>query len=235
MKRNWIKTAALLLIGGILMLSLFGCGAEKYPVDYDGRKSSFENAKDRYPAGAKVKLYFGMIATDTDYSFYLNGQRLNPGYEEAKGYVIEFTMPAHAVKLTYDARNSMVYEPEKKEAPYLIVSYETGTSGTDGYDDSRSLRLSTTEGEELLLVREDVEADGTETVERFAVPFDAAYECAKLIETFGLREWKYLEEPECIDGGYSTVRFRNDDGSYEQVSTGHMPADGERQLDQIGN
>ena len=234
MKRQLLKTAALLLIGGCLMMSLFGCGAQKYRVDYGGDKSSYLDAKDTYRAGKTVTVYYYLIATDTDYTFYLDGMRLNPLYSEGKGYKIEFTMPAHDVKLKCASRNSMVYEPEKKPEPYVLLSYETGTCGTDGYDSSRSLTLSTTEGEALLLVRRDNDADGTETVERFSVPYEAAHQCTELIESFGLREWKYLEEPQCIDGGYTTVRFRNDDGSYEQASTGCMPENGERQLDQIG-
>lgn len=234
MKRRIMQTVAILWIGGILMLGLFGCGGEKYTVDYDGQKSCYENAKGRYPAGAKVVLYYGNIGTDTDYTFYLDGQRVNCTYDERKGFEIAFTMPAHPVKLTCDARNSMIYEPETEPAPYVLLSYETGTCGTDGYDSSRSLTLSTYDGERLLLVRETHDADGAQTAERYAVPYRAQFDCEKLIDSFDLRAWKYLKEPQCIDGGYSTVRFLNDDGSYEQVSTDSMPEDGERQLDQIG-
>ena len=78
------------------MLGLFGCGKKTDRVDYHGSRSSFTGAKDSYAAGTEVVLYYDLIATDTDYSFRLDGEPLNPGYDGEKGYVIRFTMPADA-------------------------------------------------------------------------------------------------------------------------------------------
>ena len=55
-------------------------------------------------------MYYNLIATDTEYSFLLDGERLKFEYDEKNGYVISFTMPAHDVKLECKMRNNMVAE-----------------------------------------------------------------------------------------------------------------------------
>ncbi len=98
-----------------LVFCLYGCGT-KYAVDYGGQKDSYTGAKDSYAAGSKVKMYYSVIGTDTDYSFYLDGEKLNCLYKEGKGYEVSFTMPAHDVRLECRAYNSML--------PTTIVSPE---------------------------------------------------------------------------------------------------------------
>ena len=85
-------------------------GRTLYRVDYDGCKDFYNNAKDEYRAGEKVKVYFYMVATDTDYHFELEGAELETGFDWQKGYILSFTMPDHDVKLTVTSRNSM--EPD---------------------------------------------------------------------------------------------------------------------------
>ena len=80
----------------------------RYKVDYCGRKDSFLGAKDSYRPGDKVSLFYSIIATDTDYSFYLDGESLNYDYDAEKGFIITFTMPDHDVKLEVDSRNTMM-------------------------------------------------------------------------------------------------------------------------------
>ena len=100
-------TAILFLLSAVIVFGMTGCGKEKYRVDYDGMKEFYGKAKDSYPAGAKVTVYYDLIATDTDYSFYLDGEYLQTEYDEKKGFVITFTMPAHDVKLECRTVNSM--------------------------------------------------------------------------------------------------------------------------------
>ena len=91
------------------MALLSGCaGGEKYQVDYCGAKASYSNAKDSYRAGTAVTLYFEMIATDTDYSFLLDGESVPYTYDAKKGFVISFTMPDHDVTLECRSVNSML-------------------------------------------------------------------------------------------------------------------------------
>ncbi len=116
MKKALFRALALILTG-VLMLTIFSaCSSQKYKLDFAGQESNFKGAKSAYKEGEKVTLYFPFIATDTDYSFYVDGERVNPGYEEDKGYVIEFTMPAHDVTVGYSSVNSMLalegYETE---------------------------------------------------------------------------------------------------------------------------
>ena len=93
------------------MLLFSGCGAKKFRIDYDGMKDCFTDAKDEYGAGEKVTVYYDLIATDTDYSFYVDGERMNCLYTDGKGYEISFIMPEHDVKVTVEQKNSMIYIP----------------------------------------------------------------------------------------------------------------------------
>lgn len=102
-----IISVILIIIGVIFVFIITGCSQQVYKVDYCGQKELYSNAKDTYKPGTKVKLYFNLIATDTDYSFYLDGERINFDYDEKKGFIITFTMPEHDVKLECESRNSM--------------------------------------------------------------------------------------------------------------------------------
>ena len=88
-------------------MKMFG---EKYKVDYCGKKFEYRNAKDEYRAGEKVTLCYWMIATDTDYSFRLDGAELERAYDSKKGFVLRFIMPEHDVILNCFEKNSMLRE-----------------------------------------------------------------------------------------------------------------------------
>ncbi len=114
-----LLTFTVILLLGCFPFFFSGCKApkynksQKYNVDYCGSKGCYSNAKDSYKAGTKVTLYFELIATDTDYSFTLDGEPVNWSYDEKKGFVIEFIMPVHDVKLECHSKNSMLgYMPE---------------------------------------------------------------------------------------------------------------------------
>lgn len=96
----------IILLEVFVMLGFLGCAKNKYRVDYCGEKSSYSGAKSAYKAGAEVKLYYKNFRTDTEYSFYLDGEYL-PLEFDAKGAVIRFVMPDHDVKLECVARSSM--------------------------------------------------------------------------------------------------------------------------------
>ena len=88
--------------------------SKKYKVDYCGKKFEYRNAKDEYRAGEKVTLYYWMIATDTDYSFSLDGAELSRDYDTKKGFILSFVMPDHDVVLHCFSRNSMLREMPKE-------------------------------------------------------------------------------------------------------------------------
>lgn len=108
MKIIFIITAVIITLLLILMFFI-GYNKKNYSVDYCGQKDFYLNARDKYRVGEKVEVYFNLIATDTDYSFYLDGEIINPAYDNSKGYIIKFTMPEHNVTLKCESKNSMLY------------------------------------------------------------------------------------------------------------------------------
>ncbi|MBP5553951.1 MAG: hypothetical protein J6X94_03665 [Lachnospiraceae bacterium] len=71
----------------------------------------FETDEVSYSVGDKVNVYYNIIASDTDYSFYADSEdvELDVTYDEEKGYVITFKMPAHDVSLYVNTVNSIEY------------------------------------------------------------------------------------------------------------------------------
>lgn len=107
-KKILILAFAVFVVGVIGVFFLKNISGKKYNVDYCGQKYAYSNAKDSYKAGTEVELYFELIATDTDYSFYLDDEELKFSYDEKKGFIISFVMPEHDVKLECESHNSML-------------------------------------------------------------------------------------------------------------------------------
>lgn len=85
----------------------------KYKVDYCKRMGCFEGAKEYYEEGDQVTLKYSLIASDTDYSFRLDGEPVSFRYEGG-AFVISFTMPSHDVRLECFEENTMYYHEDKK-------------------------------------------------------------------------------------------------------------------------
>ena len=209
------------------------CGGEKFRVDYCGQKDSYKGAKDSYRAGQTVKLYYDLIATDTDYSFYLDGKSIKTEYSEKNGFLIYFVMPSHDVKLECRSYNSMEYiEPENDEV--MLVDYYTAVTGTAidmGY--TEMTLYSAGDGEALLKVFRTDTADGEETVNEYTVPYEAVEKCLEAAKKYGFDKWSELKDTFPIDGSLTAVKYY-DGTKYIRVSTDEMPEGGERQLDEIG-
>ena len=101
----------LILMGVMMVLTLSGCAKQKYRLRFDG--SDFKSKKTEYAAGEKVTVTYGLIATDTDYRFWLDDEnvRMTQNYNERDGYVFTFIMPDHDVTLHEEHHNSMIYIP----------------------------------------------------------------------------------------------------------------------------
>ncbi|MBP5493810.1 MAG: hypothetical protein J6X97_01865 [Lachnospiraceae bacterium] len=110
------KRLALFVLEVLAVMSLLGCGAQKYKVNADG---GFELYRKSYAAGEEVKVYFKYIATDTDYTFYCENEdvKIKTDYDNAHGYVITFTMPDHDVTLGVKSRNTMTIDYDANPAP----------------------------------------------------------------------------------------------------------------------
>lgn len=104
------KHLFLIMIGALIMLSVSGCGKQKYKLNFDSY--GFESRKTEYAAGEKVTVYYDFIATDTDYYFYIDDDvEMKQSYDNDHGYIFTFTMPDHDVTLHEESHNSMVYIP----------------------------------------------------------------------------------------------------------------------------
>ncbi len=95
----------ILIMATSLTNNSFACKTQKtYSIDYDGR-AEFYTTPDNKPAptkasaGEQVTILLGMVATDTRYDFYLDDEPLNPDYITDHGFLIQFVMPEHDVKL----------------------------------------------------------------------------------------------------------------------------------------
>lgn len=111
---SFVFTAAV-IVTAVIIIAIFitGCGKRSYKVDYCGAKDFYANAKDTYKSGEEVELIFDLVATDTDYTFYLDGKSENLDVQGTEnGFLIRFTMPDHDVKLSYSEKNSMEYLPD---------------------------------------------------------------------------------------------------------------------------
>lgn len=86
---------------------LFESEKINYKVDYHGQIKLFDGAKENYEEGTDVEISYRLIATDTDYTFYVDGQKVNAEWNDKNGYIIRFVMPAHDIEVYCAAKNSM--------------------------------------------------------------------------------------------------------------------------------
>lgn len=108
-----MKKFAPLFTACLFFLLLAGCGKAMYHADFHGQEQFFHGAKSAYTAGETVELRYDMIATDTDYQFYVNADDVRIDWEEENhGYVIRFTMPEHDIDISCESFNTMVYDPD---------------------------------------------------------------------------------------------------------------------------
>ena len=165
------KGLLLIFLGVCIMFGLFGSGKQKYKLQFDGY--GFKSDKTVYAAGEKVTVYYDLIATDTDYRFWLDDEKvqLRQDWDERHGYVFTFTMPEHDITLHMESHNSMVYIPsltvtfrnELTEADVWILPqteenlkttlWGTPDAGALGAGKSAELRLTNPALAESWLVR----------------------------------------------------------------------------------
>ena len=110
-----MKLALVLAVTGAILLSLSACSlfkpAPRYKLLFqEYEKDSWANVRSSYKAGEKVTIYYKeeMIGTDTDYTFYVYGEKTGAMYKRGKGFKLIFTMPEHDAAVTVNAVNSMI-------------------------------------------------------------------------------------------------------------------------------
>ena len=213
------------------MFGLFGCKDKdndvvKYKVDYDGSKEWYQNAKDAYAAGEEVEVWYDLIATDTDYSFYLDGEPINYSYDDEKGFVIRFTMPEHDVRLTCKHVNSMIYQPptDPKEPGVMLIDCYRGTVATPDGGHYSEITAETYSDDEVKLTVYRME-NGDEEFESYIVPHSAVDECYEMIDFYDMRSWNAMSGDAGLEGAKLSCKFRDGDG-YTEVTSDKMPKNG---------
>lgn len=182
----------------------------------------FENVKKSYRPGQKVKIYFPYVATDTDYSFYLDDQRINDyTYSDAKGFIITFTMPAHDVTLTYESKNTMENIFHTYEPGTVLVTYAETVFTAEGNTLYR-LTVEATEDESKHKMTVYTDSQTSE----YLIPVFPYESCYNYILSEQLWNWNELEEYECLTGKLISLTILLD-GAPVTVSTDQMPQDGE--------
>ena len=128
---------AVVIFVGCGAFALNSCGGEKYKMEYDS-KALYRGAKDSYKVGQKVTLRFPYVATDTSYSFYLNGKSIDATYSDIGGYKLEFIMPPYDAKLECVTRNDMMYIPpeEGMKETLLYEDYRATSAVADGHPEA---------------------------------------------------------------------------------------------------
>lgn len=220
-----IAIVAFLLIS--LLICLTSCKAEKYKVICP--EGLFENVKNGYREGEQVKIYFPYVATDTDYTFYLDGERINDyEYSDLKGFVFTFTMPARDVTLDFDSKNSMVNTVQTFDEITTLVTYTRSIGTADGKYTYKVILESTEEDyEHLMTVYHE---DGNKKI--YTVPVSIYESLCNYTEAVSLQSWNDLEEYECLDGKVEAFTILAN-GEYVTISTDQMPEDGERILNYL--
>jgi len=215
-------------------LFLVRCTEGTYRVDYGGQKDLYKGAKDSYKAGREVTLYYMLIATDTDYFFYLDGEPIDFDYDDKKGFIIRFIMPDHNVKLECRAKESMTYVPpcwDVEAGVMLLNCYRAIVASADG-DGYHELVITTTNDPEEVRLDEYIKEGHEEKQTTFYISYQVVQELLLLIDKYGLSEWNDLEDGFCIDGAKKVCTFW-DGKEHIRVSTDHMPEDGEKKLDTL--
>lgn len=83
----------------------------RYKVICNESEFTAERSDYMYEPGDNVTLIFSMIATDTNYSFKVEGvDDYSVDYYEDKGFLIQFIMPHSDVKVTHTEKNTMERE-----------------------------------------------------------------------------------------------------------------------------
>ncbi len=198
------------------MFHLTGCFGDKYDLILD---NGLEAPKKRYTAGASVEITYEFIATDTDYRFYSNDVDMKQSYEEGKGYVLRFKMPAHDVKVEVYHKNSMMYDPDaavpKTEEQLLeiaagsrlVFEYYDGVVGTDGYDGHDDYCLYRQSDGGMIMTKTSVWQGKTEE-HACTVIDDILFEALAEADRYDMRHWT---KGDPIDGHAYMVKFAEAD------------------------
>ncbi|MBR6801244.1 MAG: hypothetical protein IKM61_05805 [Eubacteriaceae bacterium] len=223
------KTIFIAIVSCLCIAALFSCSKNRFTVDYCGQKELFKNAKDSYKAGTRVKLYFDMIATDTDYRFYVDGASPEKVYyDEQKGYVIEFTMPAKDITVDVETKNSMTYVPEFNEG-LLLVNYYTRTISADDNYSTYEIVLKEENNEYLI---DEYSYDPENPIAVYSASNEVYERCMDVFDEYEMNKWQKREDLTSLEGKYIVVKIY-DGKQHLRFTTDEIPSDGEEVFEKI--
>ena len=237
MKRRWMKSAALILLAAALAVGLAGCTGPApkktlYKIDFGG---AFPDERDEYAAGETVRIKIP-LATDTDYTFSVDGENVMPEVSSKGTHLIyKFVMPEHDVKVEFSSRNSMVYipqAPEDTEGTLLFDYYEAPVAivGEAFYDE---ITVNESEGMYFINVYSGSSTEGTTTSHSaYWAPDGLMDELMRAVKKHKMAKWNDRDGVG-MTGAITVVKFRNDDGDYIRVTSEHMPEDGQSAFNEI--
>ena len=224
----------------IIVLSLFtalimtDC-TRKYRVDYCGQKQFYHDAKDSYAAGETVTVYYYMIATDTSYSFYLNGEKINHGYDSGKGIEVSFIMPDHDVKLECSHRNDMMAQPrqepefERPKEKDMLAQYLYSGEKEDRSDGYYLRIYAASQPGRIWIEQENM--TGADSF--YLLPEFIFGELCRLAGQYDLPSWNDLEKTE-RGNIYQSFYLRTPEGAKISVSSDRQPKNGSEILTKLG-
>lgn len=236
------KRVVLFLWGLLIMFGLSGCGKQKYELKFDGY--GFESEKTKYAAGENVTVYYDMIATDTDYSFYTDSDdvELKRDYDDKHGYIFNFTMPEHDVTMKVESRNSMeydpgVFEPDKTEnvvdeinPDNMAFDYFEKTVASEKEEEHEEMVLyERDEGAGMILARYVKEEGKEETVSACLVPEDTIDDCMGIVRGYDMENWK---DGQGITGKFYVIKFSHN-GKDFRITSDDMPEEGRNAFSSI--
>jgi len=209
------------------MLALFGCSSKEYRLVFNGCENDFAGVKDHYKEGDEVEIAFPVIATDTDYSFSVDGEGFSPDYDPSRGFVLRFVMPARDVEIGVTRENTMLFVPQED---VLLLDYYDAAVATVGGDGYRELTLTRTAGGGVRLDVYEQSFGEEASHSSFDIPEEAVDACFQAVDLDALRAWASCENGVGLTGAVTVVKFREPDGSYVRASTENMPPDADRSL-----
>lgn len=233
--------AAAVVGAGALFGTVLNTGGEKYKIEYDS-KGLYTGAKDSYKAGQTVTLGFPYVATDTSYSFYLNGVPVDKTYSDIGVYKLKFVMPPYDAKLECVTRNDMVYTPPEEgvEESLLYEYYSATAAAPDGKAETYSIALyyisetdsegNTEDRSELRVSKTNI--DGTTEENVYDARYYGAYECNLVADEYYMHGWDTMRNTISEDGMLVAVKFKTGTG-YIRVSNECMPENGREGMEKI--
>jgi rhodanese-related sulfurtransferase len=183
-------------------------------IDYSGQKALYENARDYYAAGETVTLCYPMIATDTDYQFLLDGESVNFGYDDEKGFIITFSMPEKDVLLECVSRNSMIMLPPAESSPLLYID---GTEVPVIWEDNASVEA----------LRELIDMNGGSLVIQMRMygGFEQVGPLGKSIESSDVQTTTYPGDIVLYSGDQIVVFYGSNSWAYTMLGRIDLPED----------